>query len=51
MKADLSLRETLLVFDRNADGTVSYREFEELLIELKCGKESTNVCVYIYVYV
>lgn len=43
MKADLTLRETLLVFDRNADGTVSYREFEELLGELKCGLSGPQV--------
>lgn len=38
MKADLNLKETLMVFDRNCDGTVSYRDFHELLTELNLGQ-------------
>lgn len=38
MSADLSLKETLMLFDRNCDGTVSFREFNELLSELDLGK-------------
>lgn len=38
MSADLSLKETLMLFDRNCDGTVSFREFNELLSELDIGK-------------
>lgn len=38
MKADLNFKETLMVFDRNCDGTVSYREFYELLAELDLGR-------------
>lgn len=43
MKADLNLKETIMIFDRNSDGTVSYREFYELLNELDLGKKRDSV--------
>eukprot|EP01068_Selenidium_serpulae_P013141 Selendium_serpulae@DN5931_c0_g1_i1.p1 len=43
MQADLSLKETLMVFDRNCDGTVSYRDFSELLTELDLGMSEPQV--------
>lgn len=43
MQADLSLKETLMVFDRNCDGTVSYRDFSELLSELDLGMSEPQV--------
>lgn len=35
LKADLSLRETLLILDRNSDGYVGFLEFQDLLRALK----------------
>eukprot|EP00388_Colpodella_angusta_P007577 GDKJ01021324.1.p1 GENE.GDKJ01021324.1~~GDKJ01021324.1.p1 ORF type:complete len:1008 (+),score=238.86 GDKJ01021324.1:26-3025(+) len=35
LKADLSLRETLLILDRNSDGYVGFLEFQDLLKALK----------------
>lgn len=43
MKADLTLKETLMVFDRNCDGTVSYREFHELLSDLNLGLSEPQI--------
>ncbi|OEH80588.1 serine threonine protein phosphatase [Cyclospora cayetanensis] len=43
MSADLSLKETLMLFDRNCDGTVSVREFNELLSELDIGLSEPQV--------
>ncbi|KAL8427440.1 hypothetical protein Efla_003887 [Eimeria flavescens] len=43
MSADLSLKETLMLFDRNCDGTVSFREFNELLSELDIGLSEPQV--------
>eukprot|EP01071_Lankesteria_metandrocarpae_P008624 Lankesteria_metandrocarpae@DN5006_c0_g1_i3.p1 len=43
LQANLSLRETLMVFDRNCDGTVSYREFYEFLNELNLGMSDPQV--------
>ncbi|KAL8454062.1 hypothetical protein Emed_000560 [Eimeria media] len=43
MSADLSLKETLLLFDRNCDGTVSFREFNEFLSELDIGLSEPQV--------
>ncbi|CRH03910.1 serine/threonine protein phosphatase, putative [Plasmodium relictum] len=34
LKADLSLRETLMVFDKNLDGKVTFSEFEQVLKDL-----------------
>lgn len=34
LKADLSLRETLMIFDKNLDGKVSFSEFEQVLKDL-----------------
>ncbi|EPT25249.1 serine/threonine protein phosphatase [Toxoplasma gondii ME49] len=43
MSADLSLKETLMLFDRNCDGTVSFREFNELITELDVGLSEPQV--------
>eukprot|EP00922_Rhytidocystis_sp_ex-Travisia-forbesii_P032363 GHVS01048091.1.p1 GENE.GHVS01048091.1~~GHVS01048091.1.p1 ORF type:complete len:1000 (-),score=105.05 GHVS01048091.1:214-3213(-) len=43
LAADLNLRETLMLFDRNCDGTVSYREFYEFLTELEIGLSEPQV--------
>ncbi|CDJ57626.1 serine/threonine protein phosphatase 5, putative [Eimeria maxima] len=43
MSADLSLKETLMLFDRNCDGTVSFREFNELLSDLDIGLSEPQV--------
>lgn len=42
MSADLSLKETLMLFDRNCDGTVSFREFNELITELDVGESEAS---------
>lgn len=47
MKADLNLKETLVIFDRNSDGTVSYRDFHELLSELDLGEDPTIALTFI----
>ncbi|SCM04680.1 serine/threonine protein phosphatase 7, putative [Plasmodium chabaudi chabaudi] len=43
LKADLSLRETLMIFDKNLDGKVSFSEFEQVLKDLNINLSAEQV--------
>ncbi|GFE53728.1 serine threonine phosphatase [Babesia ovis] len=43
IKSDLSLREILMVFDRNLDGVVSYAELDEAIRKLNVGLSNPQI--------
>ncbi|EUD65899.1 protein phosphatase [Plasmodium inui San Antonio 1] len=47
LKADLSLRETLMVFDKNLDGKVSFGEFEQVLKDLKIDLSNEQIRILV----
>ncbi|GAW82989.1 serine/threonine protein phosphatase 7 [Plasmodium gonderi] len=47
LKADLSLRETLMVFDKNLDGKVSFSEFEQVLKDLNIGLSNEQIRILV----
>ncbi|EWC85591.1 hypothetical protein PFNF54_05258 [Plasmodium falciparum NF54] len=47
LKADLSLRETLMVFDKNLDGKVSFAEFEQVLRDLNIDLSNEQIRILV----
>ncbi|SBT45440.1 serine/threonine protein phosphatase 7, putative [Plasmodium ovale wallikeri] len=47
LKADLSLRETLMVFDKNLDGKVSFAEFEQVLKDLNIDLSNEQIRILV----